>query len=791
MGTLVISQAGIDACADAKQGGFKLSIQFFSIGTSDIEATHANTSLLGTELYSGEVSMIEIINESMAMFTLELPIGSPVNTDSYIAKELAIYLPSGIMFARGVFSSPIIKYSNIGMRIYAFLLASVDCDLTTINVTVGTTVSIPAVASVKTLPPPSSGVHNVYSVLDLKHNSDGSDAASLSVRYGSSAKRWSFVGWDRIYSDQPTELVSTTPQKFRIPSTVTDDFLDNQLFIGQIVIGPGEGESRKLLYDKDTNVFIVQELSFSGLTLTSEIAIWKVGEGSTIVQSPESACPWPPYEEEKPPSDWVLTRGVGTCPVWAPPAVAPGSGGVGMQAGALLPYVYYFTGNGRTRIYDTLHNLNTGLVWVSLDGIVQHVDAYDLQNTKVVFSENIPAGVNVEIIVYVRDNAQVNGEVWKFNTQNFVTDGTTSWFKLTATTLTKGSLDAMKKYVSVFLSGIKQFWSAFRLEINSSNEINIVFNEAPPAALDLQITWIGVEARAGYAVTLTTNTFIGTGNQETYNLSIAPENRSNVFVSISGVSLHNIDQNFTIDGNLMTIPVALTKGLPIQVLIFSNVLTEGSANTKLTGVVTGAVSSHTYIKLLRYNAPDVQIPFQKVSLEGLDGINISGEFPNFRIKNTYAPKPKSQRITPVRYSTLHTINDSEEIIYAYKFAYDSDMIVTVTADFACRLGPGFRSEDGYEYIEYVLGFKTLTSNEAPYGRRIKGTGMAGFGYLDNGQYAYSNASVTQTYDLLIENNRLKNVTFVAKMRIKNGSVSRYQSMLDVNFSLLAIPKYGD
>ena len=160
--------------------------------------------------------------------------------------------------------------------------------------------------------------------------------------------------------------------------------------------------------------------------------------------------------------------------------------------------------------------------------------------------------------------------------------------------------------------------------------------------------------------------------------------------------------------------------------------------------------------MLRYNAPDFQIPNPRISLTGGTGIQVIGNYPNYTIASNIALTV--QNIQTTRLCNLYSQDNVEEIVYTYNFVYTMSMIVTVTVDFSMRLGPGFASTSGAEMIQYVLGFRTLNTSEPPYGRRIKGTGVAGFSNLVGALTAYANASVTQTFELDMVNNLQSNLS---------------------------------
>lgn len=805
---LIITQAGEQASASAEAGGFKIKVTDFSVGDGNVDPSRLDVSLSGNVSYSAKISLVEVISPGVARFTLDLPPGD----SSYTVKEVGVFLDSGVMFGRGVFSSPVTKDANIALRIFA-VMAVTSCDLTTLEVTVGDIYSIPSVAFVHSLPAPNTSNHNTIAVLDQKYNFDGSSSAALAVKYGEGGFFWSFVGYSRIYFGVPDASgsgVTLSRTQFQVSSIAQNSTIsalkNNELFIVQITSGPGQGESRRFTY-ATTGIFTeLDGEPFSEITTSSHIAVWRATEGAGVYTPPTEACKWPPTMTGIP-ADWVLTRGT-SCPTWVSPSTLgnnTNSSGLFTSAFELKPNAVYFTGNGKNTKFDTGLILNSNNTLISISGITQHKDAYDVQGTYVIFSEAPPPGTAIEVIVYSKETS--SGVFLEFHTifgsetsgtivdgtneygvtgslSSFTADGVTREFDLNIDLTQTNPYPASEHYVMCWITGIKQNLNAYLYEVKSDGRAYIIFNEAPKAGLDIQVTWIRKVTRDNYGTQMHVNTFFGTGVQETLELSVTPDDRNYVFVYISGILLHSHRYNLT--GNRIIIPDAIKKDLPIMVVVFKNVLSEGTPSSALSGIVTGALVTDKYLRLTRYNAPDFLLPNQRVNLSAGDGIEVVGAFPNYTIKSITDSRRKN--VYTKRFSNLYSQDNVEEIIYTYKFIYDIDVIVTITADFTCRLGPGFKSADGGEYIEYVVGFKKDNVSEPPYGRRIKGTGFAGFNYLAGAQLAYSNFSTTQSYELNLSAAKTDTVTFVAKMRVREGNISKYKSLMDINFSMIAVPK---
>ena len=145
--------------------------------------------------------------------------------------------------------------------------------------------------------------------------------------------------------------------------------------------------------------------------------------------------------------------------------------------------------------------------------------------------------------------------------------------------------------------------------------------------------------------------------------------------------------------------------------------------------------------------------------------------------------------TNFKVSTLRRQEDSEEIIYTYRVNLTSDLMLQVSVDFSAVLGPGFISPDGMELMQYVIGFRTTSSREPDYGRDIKGTGEAGFSSLsgNTNERAFSNASLTQVFDVVRDNIPAGYIDIVARMRVRHANISKYGSKLGMNFNIIGSP----
>ena len=799
---LTITDKGLAASANASAGGFLINVTTFQIGEGTVTPNQSDSSLSGASKFTSSISLVEVLSSGVVRFTLDLPPGN----DSYPINEVAVYLDSGEMFARGVFSDPVTKDATVGIRIFCVITAT-NCNLTTINATLGDLLSIPCVASVATLPAPNLSNYNTIAVMDLKYNFDNTTSGSVAVKYGDGGLMWSFLGYSRIYFGPPDAIQGSTlnTSSFAIASliaSVKTAFVNNELIIVQIVSGTGQGESRRFKFNTATSQFNeIDGVPLTAIDGTSNLAIWRATESNNIVANPNESCVWPPSLNNVPPG-WILTTssvknsttGVVSsgCPIWVSPATLNSTftSGLFENPSNITPNYVYFTGNGSTVTFDTgINPLSMTYTLIAIDGITQHKDAYDVQGSFVIFSEAPPPSTLIEVIVFV-DVYSLNkistSLTFLTDSTSIIPDGTTQTFLLNPL-INETTLPPDATYLMVYITGIKQSLNAFLYKPSDSNNGNvptITFNEPPAPGLSIQITYILPVQTSENTTQIHVNTFLGTGQSEIFNLAVTPYDYQYIFVYVSGVLMHS--DTYSLSGNQLIITDPIQEYLGINVVIFQNAPSGGAPIDQLSGIVTGAIVTNKYLTLLRYNAPDFQIPNPRLNLIGGTGIQVIGNYPNYVIASNASNS--IQTLQCQRFSNIYSQDNVEEIVYTYTFIYTFDTIVTVTADFSMRLGPGFQSSSGSEYIEYVLGFRTLSVNEPPYGRRVKGTGSAGFTHLPNGLTAFANASVTQSYEFDLTNTQSETVTFVARMHIVNGNVSTYKSQADVTFSLTSMPK---
>lgn len=760
---LHITELGLQAANNAKAGGVFINLTNFQVGNGTAATSDTADAISGTIIFQGAISFIEVLDEHTTRFVFDIP-DYAVTKDTSMT-EVGVFIDNGVMFGRCLFTEPLLLEAGVGMRLNC-MLSTNRCDLTVINVIIGDYSSVPCTPHVFSLPSPVASDFNLITVLDGQINTDGSTSPVMAMRYGAGNFEWSFTGYERIYRD----TVSPGDNSFKAALTGFDN---NEVVLVHVIAGTGIGQSRRYRYDGIEKQFT--ELDGKPLPLNGQsiVAIWKRLDGNNILNS---SCSYPPAMTNIP-DDWVLTRGLGACPVWAPPKQTSGIiSTLYTPPGKLKINRVNYVGNDRENSYvignSVFQDINH--VYVALGAVTQHRSAFDVAGSEIEFSENIPASVLVDIRAFSKVSG--SGTYLEIVPHNFKGDGTNQRFGLTVVPETMDD-------TFVFIRGGLQAYSAYTFDSNTNE---IVMHEAPDAGLDVEICVLHHKAMDGYSTRILTHTFITYSDTMFFELPIYPQSKEQVWVSMQGTHIHS--DLYNLIDNKIVLQGAIPSGIEVECFIFENVKAAGTANTNLSGMVIGATLTHKSIRLLRHDAPDVVLPIPTVELEAGTGIRISGQHPRFKIENTLGAQINSENV--FKFNTLEKKENAEEIIYTYRVQVDSDLTLQVVCDFSAQLGPGFLSSEGEELIEYVIGFRTTSVKEPDYGRQIRGTGKAGFSVVKEGvsNYAYANSSLTQSYTLNKSNIPGGYIDVVCKMRVRNANISRYESLLFLNVNVISFPK---
>lgn len=760
---LHITDNGLQAANNASAGGIFINLTNWQIGKGTVPTQDTDSALSGAVIAQGEISFIEVMDEHSCRFVIDVPdyaVDVPTT-----ATEVGVFIESGNMFARCVFEAPIELLPGEGWRLNCMLNTN-RCDLTVINVVVGNYSSVPVTPYVWSLPSPVASEHNMVGVLNGLHNPDGSTTPIMAMRYGAGNFEWSFTGFQRVYRG----TVTVTPDGFDAPLV---GFNNNEVLIAHCAAGTGLARTRALKFSTASDSFIELDGKPFGISGTSIISIWKRLDGNNVLVG---SCTYPPQMTDIP-EDYVLTRGLGGCPVWSPPKqtskiistlyTSPGKLKINRQT---------FTGNDRESRYvidGVFKDVNH--VYTAVGSITQHRSAFDVSGSELEFSENIPSGALVDLRAFVKQAG--TGTYLDVVTQQEVGDGLRTRFPLSYTPATIDD-------TFVFVSGGLQSYSAYTYDAVGNA---IVLNEAVDGGLSVEINTLKHTQREGYSTRIVTHTFVTYGDTLFFELPIFPQTKEQVWISMSGTHIHS--NLYNLIDNKIVLQAAIPGSIEVECFIFENVKAEGTANTNLVGMVVDATLTGKNLRLHRHCVPDVVLRIPTVNMSSGPGIRISGQHPNYKIESLISEQLTAD--TVFKQNFLEKKENSEEIISVRRVKVESDLLLQVTCDFSVQLGPGFlSSEEGDELIEYVVGFRTTSAIEPEYGRQIRGTGKAGFSVAKEGtsNFAYANSSLTQSYTLNKDNLPAGYIDIVCKMRVRNAVISRYESLMFLNVNIVGFPK---
>lgn len=762
---MVLSDVGLQAINNASAGGQLVDATYFKIGNSGSSpAKQDMTDILGSMLFEGSIHHVEVLNRNTARFVFEVP-GYSIKEDTE-TKEICIYLSSYTCLGRAVLKEPIILLKGETTR-FNCLLVTNRCDLTTINVTVGDYSSIPMTPFLHQLQSPGLSSFNAVTVLDGQLNGDGSTSPVLAMRYGAGSFQWAFSNHTRIFFGLPDAATPTTVSIGGL------DLDENELVIGHIVAGNGQGKTRRYRVQNDILVE-ADNKPVTGLGPQSTIAIWQLATGAG---GAGGACSYPPQVSGVP-ADWVLTRGFDACPRWAPP-----KGGSGTTATLYNPpskltmNTISYTGSGDTARYPlgALELENVNYIQPVLGGVTQLRSAFDMGANEIEFVEKIDTGLPVELRTFSRIPS--NGSRMLVRVDHFVGDGVRQKFPISQSV-------ENANYLKAYLRGIHQLITTFTYDATTQE---ITFIAPIPAGVDLEVRSFAFEDFEGYSTSISTYTFTTRDDTLFIELPVTPQAVEYVEVNQSGAHVHG--NLYTLVDNKLVFAGPIRKGLEVEVTVYDNRISQGSANTNMKGVVIDAVLSGHSLKLLRQGERPISLPIPGINLTQGPGIRITGQHPFYRIESTISTQLMDDKAN-FKHSDMRTSKDAGEIQFNYRVNLSSDVMITVLADFSAQLGPGFQTVEGLEMIEYVVGFRTSKSKEPDYGRQIAGTGVAGFSSLggDKNERAYANASLSQVYDVIVANHAAGYIDIVVKMRVKNANVGQYGSMLSLNVNIIGTPK---
>lgn len=753
---LVLLDVGEQALTNADAGGLLIAPVSFKMGDSSASPnSFAPTDILGNFLCGGTINYVEVLSPRVSRFVLD--IDTRLLTQPVVAKEAVLFLENNIALARCVFQIPYTIEPNEPVR-FSALLTTTRADLSVLNVVVGDHESIPATPFVHRLPSPMDSMHNAISVLNGIRNPDGTNSPVMALRYGAGAMQWAFSDHTSVYRDLPA---SATSNSFRINTAVT--FENNEQVIVHAVAGTGVGFTRRFRYNATNQQFENADSSVIPGLANTTIAVWKAsrstGNGGSSTIPPTVNIP----------GDWTLTPGNDGSLSWAPPKPAARVINTLYTAPSKLDVnALHFIGDGSEFRYSTgaLIAENENFIYPAVGTITQHRTAFDLSASEVAFSDFIPAGVPVDLRVFTKSPS--TGTRIEIVGREYVSDGVTTTFDL-------GAAPDSNAHVFMFVESLLQPTTVYSIDGNW-----LTVSAPAPAGARFEFRTITYVLDTAYSTRLVSRTYAIEGETFVLRLPTKPQSKEQVFVSESGAHVHM--SSYEIVDDYVVFTSSLNTDIEVEVLMFENILAEGTENTNMRGIVTDAYTTSNSFVFLRHAAPPVQIPIPRPHFISGPGIKITGKWPQLKFER----EVENTNSIVQKWSQARTEKNANSAVLTQRISFTKRTYVVVTCDYASALGPGFNSSEGREKFEFVIGVRSDVSREPDFGRRMPGTGESGFSSLSQQQadIAYTNASLTQIFELDPTTQPAGFVDIVAKARITNANTSMFETTISANLNIL-------
>ncbi len=238
----VITNAGLQAVANAQGGGPAVNITSFQVGTAyNYSPTASMTSLQGTSLYSGLATGYSV--DSLNQVTYILKMDQTVGTFNF--GEVGLYLSSGTLFALASFASLQEKVAasssnagNLVTLVSRLLLTGIAPTISFTNVSLQNAILL-EVSVPDGLPVPNAAnSSNVYSV----QSGDDTSRPIIAIRE-TAASQWGFNTHVPYLSGTVSSVASTTQTNISAINATQFDFATNR-FLVQFTSGQNAGSVR-------------------------------------------------------------------------------------------------------------------------------------------------------------------------------------------------------------------------------------------------------------------------------------------------------------------------------------------------------------------------------------------------------------------------------------------------------------------------------------------------------------------------------------------------------------------
>ena len=768
--SLSLTQQGLAALQSAPDGGVFIRPVSCELGNYEGDVPDAvPDALLGDMVCKTSVMRyVEVLSNNVARFSFEIPANVPDNTESRITEAL-LRIADDIPFAYVKFQYPIYKYYGNAHRVSFLLYTNGETDLhTVIDISISEHVSLPQVSSVNWLPPAGQASYSTVLVADLITVADNSRVPGLALRSGFGASAWAFHGFSRVFCASLGDRALGSGQ-YRFDDLTIDKGTN---VILSIVSGVGAGYCRAGTFNGSMVTVDTEFVDFPATAPSSVIAVWvpqQIAGGQT-----GQVIVWP-EESEDIPENWVLVRGEGANPYWAPPSnVGATAQGVVLYSppSKLVVKTLVTTATPDQLRYELPYEIDSSAeLLFTLGGVFQPTTAFDVQDEFLDLSEAVPENMQLSARSLVREPSQGHA------------------LNITVTTVTgDGSLSEVD--IGADITDVEQVMLVVQRIFNSVtaftvSEGKLRFTEPLPSGMVADIYCLRHTQSIG------TTTKVHTANWEIdypkndFVLPVIPVSKSYVLAIDSGTVLMQDDFSI-IDGVLYT-NSKLPAGRNLQVYVFTNVSSGGSPDRSLDGVLTHAYPTNYGLKITRHGKKPLDVPLPRPVIRGTDGIVIDdSRFPLINVSYDASKDPNASKATGVM-TLMQAAEDTEEVQIVQRVQISGDVSLIAVADFDAQLGPGFSSQDKRERIDCLITVLAVGDSVPTFGTGAKGSGSAGFtSYSDDDSraIAYANRHCNISAELQVANHPAKAVDVVAKMRVVNGQVATYGSRLSINLSIM-------
>lgn len=248
---LQVTNAGIQAAAQAQSGGPKITITAFKVGSAYGYTPSVNaTALTGTILYSGSPSNYAVNSENEVIYTLLMNelIGD------FNFGEIGLYLEDGTLFAIGTYSTPQPKLHTTGQQVGNIVSIQAKIKLNNVSPVINFPINNIALAQILRVGGISLLVPPILSDSNAYFTGDYDDGGSMVYAFRSADYQWSYPSHSNIKVAGQVTSVDTGSDALvaagkKIVSTNIGTSLSDLVtgrYIIQFITGPLKGYSRMI-----------------------------------------------------------------------------------------------------------------------------------------------------------------------------------------------------------------------------------------------------------------------------------------------------------------------------------------------------------------------------------------------------------------------------------------------------------------------------------------------------------------------------------------------------------------